>query len=349
MHMANELLSVPVATGTLAVAIGSLALVCKKLSRAIITEKIALMGIMGAFVFAAQMVNFQLPAMPGTSAHMVGTVLLAIMLGPHAATVVMSSVVIVQCLIFQDGGLLALGCNIINMALVPAYLGCFLYRILNGRAFAGRRFSAASIIACVISLETAALLVTIEAVLSGVLLVPSRTFIITMLSVHLLIGLTEGLITVVVLGYIRQVRPDLIAAWMPGKARLSKKTALATLLIFAIVTGAGLSLLASDKPDGLQWSYAERPDQPNFVPIISNDSPHTAAVDDLQSKYSLLPGYSARTAPLGKPDKPADEIAAGWTSFAGIAGAVITMGLVWLLARLLRNNKPTQIATADTG
>ena len=128
MHMANELLSVPVATGTLAIAAAGLALICKKAKQIIASDKLPLMGILGAFVFAAQMVNFQLPAMPGTSGHMVGAVLLAIILGPQLAAIVISSVVIIQCLIFQDGGLLALGCNIINMAIVPSYLGYFLYK-----------------------------------------------------------------------------------------------------------------------------------------------------------------------------------------------------------------------------
>lgn len=117
MHMANELLSVPVAAGTLVIAAGGLGIICKKAKQVVSSDKMALMGIMGAFIFAAQMVNIQLPAMPGTSGHMVGAVLLAIILGPHAGAVVISSVVIVQCLIFQDGGLLALGCNIINMGI----------------------------------------------------------------------------------------------------------------------------------------------------------------------------------------------------------------------------------------
>ena len=128
--MANELLSVPVATGTLAIAAGGLGLICRKVSKIVSSDKLPLMGILGAFIFAAQMVNFQLPAMPGTSGHIVGAVLLAIILGPHLAAIVISSVVIVQCLIFQDGGLLALGCNNINMGLVPSYVGYFLYKIV---------------------------------------------------------------------------------------------------------------------------------------------------------------------------------------------------------------------------
>ena len=130
MHMANELLSVPVAAGTILLASGGIVAVARKAKQTLTNEKLPLMGVLGAFVFAAQMVNF--PILTGTSGHMVGAVLLAILLGPHAAAIVMASIVIVQCLIFQDGGLLALGCNVINMGLVPAYLG-----YLSGQALTG--------------------------------------------------------------------------------------------------------------------------------------------------------------------------------------------------------------------
>ncbi|GAG91926.1 unnamed protein product [marine sediment metagenome] len=121
MHMANELLSVPVAAGTLAIAAAGLGFICRKVRQVIAAEKLALMGILGAFVFAAQMVNFQLPAMPGTSGHMVGAVLLAIILGPHLGAIVISSVVIVQCLIFQYGEFATLKCcAIFHQNLAPA-------------------------------------------------------------------------------------------------------------------------------------------------------------------------------------------------------------------------------------
>lgn len=155
MHMANELLSVPVAAGTLAVAAGGLGLICRKVSKFVTSEKLPLMGVLGAFIFAAQMVNFQLPAMPGTSGHMVGSVLLAIILGPHLAAIVISSVIIVQCLIFQDGGLLSLGCNIINMGLVPCYLGYFIYRTVTVGKSGGLRIYIGAMLACIIALEAA--------------------------------------------------------------------------------------------------------------------------------------------------------------------------------------------------
>ena len=339
MHMANELLSVPVAAGTLAIAAAGLGLVCRKAKQIITSDKLALMGIMGAFVFAAQMVNFQLPAMPGTSGHMVGAVLLAIVLGPHAGAIVISSVVIVQCLIFQDGGLLALGCNIINMALVPSYLGYFLYRTVTTGPSSSLRTYIGAMLACVVAIEVGAILVPIQAALSAVLAVPFSTFLITMLGVHLLVGLVEGLITVAVLAYLQQVRPDVVMDCLPGKVRLSKKAVLITLVVFAVIIGAGLSLLASGMPDGLEWSYAERPDQPNFEPAVSNDDSAIAAVDDFQSKYSPLPDYSIRAAELGKATEQEIETSAGWTSFAGVAGSGITMAVIWLTAQLLRKKR----------
>ncbi len=340
MHMANELLSIPVATGTLAIAAGSLGFICRKVRQVIAAEKLALMGILGAFVFAAQMVNFQLPAMPGTSGHMVGAVLLAIILGPHLAAIVITSVVIVQCLIFQDGGLLALGCNIINMALVPSYLGYFLYRTITNGRFSSLKVYIGAMLASVITMEAGAILVAIQAAMSGVLAVPLSTFLITMIGVHFLVGFVEGLVTVTVLAYLQQLRPDIVADSLPGTVRLSKNAVLATLGILAVLIGTGLSLLASDLPDGLEWSYAERPDEPGFETVVSNPDSRITAVDDFQSKYSLMPDYSARASKLGDvADQEEADIGAGWTSFAGIVGSAVTMAVIWLTAWMLRRKK----------
>lgn len=347
MHMANELLSVPVAAGTSAIAAGGLGIICRKARDVVTSDKIALMGIMGAFVFAAQMINFQLPAMPGTSGHLVGAVLLAIILGPHAGAIVISSVVIIQCLIFQDGGLLALGCNIINMAIVPSYLGYFLYKSITAGAFSSVRTYIGAMLGCVIAIEAGAVLVPVEAALSGVLLVPFTTFLVTMLGVHLLVGLVEGLVTIAVLGYIQQVRPDIVAANLQGKVRLSKKAVLITLTVFAVVTAGGVSLFACGFPDGLEWSYAKRPEQPDFKPAVSNDSAAIVNVDNFQSKYSLLPKYSIRNSELGMTAKKESSAAAGWRSFAGVFGSIITMIVIWLTAWILRrkNSRITAIQT----
>jgi cobalt/nickel transport system permease protein len=156
----------------------------------------------------------------------------------------------------------------------------------------------------------------------------------------LLVGIVEGLITLAVLGYLQQVRPDVVPGRLPGKVRLSKKALVATLAVFAVVIGAGLSLIASGLPDGLEWSYAERPDQPHFEPIVSNEDPTVAGVDDVQSKYSLLPDYSVRTSKLGELLREESETAAGWTSFAAVVGSLLTMGLIWLTAWILRKRQP---------
>lgn len=343
MHMANELLSIPVATGTLAIAAGALGFLCRKARQIITADKFALMGILGAFVFAAQMVNFQLPAMPGTSGHMIGAVLLGIILGPHLGAIVISSVVIIQCLIFQDGGLMALGCNIINMGLVPSYLGYYLYKIITAGQFSSLRVYIGAMVACVLAVEAGAILVPIQAALSGVLAVPLSTFLITMIGVHFLVGFIEGLVTVAVLGYLQQVRPDVVMDSLPGKVRLSKQAVLATLVVFTVIIGAGLSLLASDLPDGLEWSYAERPDQPEFKSTISNEDSRITVIDDLQSKYSLLPDYSIRASNLGKIAEHEADFGAGWTSFAGVVGSAIVMAAIWLTAWILRKRQSLKV------
>jgi cobalt/nickel transport system permease protein len=337
MHMANELLSVPVAAGTILITSGGIVAVCKKAKETLTHEKLPLMGIMGAFVFAAQMVNF--PILTGTSGHMVGAVLLAIILGPHAGAIVMTSIVIVQCLIFQDGGLLALGCNIINMGLVPTYLGYYIFRLFSRDGLSRGRIYAGSIIACLAAVEAGAVLVPIQAWLSGVLQVPFTTFLATMLGVHLLVGLVEGVITAFVLGYLREVRPEIVACGLSGQGLMSAKAVYVTLLAAALLLAAGLSLVASSNPDGLEWSYKERPDQPDFAPSVQNDSPVIAAADRLQERFTPMPDYSVRAAEQSDPqahDIASAEPWAGWTSFAGVLGSILTMAVIWLVARLLR-------------
>jgi len=160
-----------------------------------------------------------------------------------------------------------------------------------------------------------------------------------MLGVHFLVGLVEALITVAVLGYLQQVRPDVIVGALPGKVRLSRNALLVTLVVFTVFVGAGLSLLASGFPDGLEWSYAERPDQPDFEPVVLNDDSAIVAADDFQAKYSLLPDYSVRTSEIGKLAEHQAEAAAGWTSFAAVVGSALTMTLIWLIAWLLRKKQ----------
>jgi hypothetical protein len=117
---------------------------------------------------------------------------------------------------------------------------------------------------------------------------------------------------------------------------LSRRAAIISLVVITIIIAAGFSLLASNKPDGLEWSYLERPDRPNFKPLIVNEDARIKAADELHSKIALMPGYSAR----GVSEE--HFVSAGWTSLAGVVGSAVCMGIIWLLARLLR---PTKTAT----
>lgn len=349
MHMANELLSPSFAVVSCAVAAGGLGYVCRRAKAVITSDNFAFMGILGAFVFAAQMVKFPLPLMPGVSGHMIGAVLLAIVLGPFAGALAISSVVIVQCLVFQDGGLLALGCNIINMALVPSFLGYYVYRgIVNSRPSRLRMYWAA-MIACTVALVAGAGLVVVEVSLSGVLLVPFATFLTAMVSVHVVIGVIEGLITAGVLVYLTQTRPNIIADCHIATVPVSSPRFYAVVICVTVLCAGVFSVYASDLPDGLEWSYAERPDQPGFGSIAANENPTVKKVDNLQDRYSLLPDYTVRSRRHGTvATGSGPERAGGWTSFAGVVGSAVSMMVIWGLAAVLkRRGGDTNASPAD--
>jgi cobalt/nickel transport system permease protein len=330
MHMANELLTLPVAAGTWTLAGIGLAAVCRKLAQSMTTERLSLMGVLGAFVFAAQMVNIPLPGLPGTSGHMIGAVLLAILLGPHAAALAVASVVMVQCLLFQDGGLLAMGCNLINMALVPAYLGYGIYCVLTDRFPSRYGTWVATVSACMITVWVGATLVVLEVGLAGVVTIPLGLFLWTMWGVHAVIGLLEGLLTVAVIAYLQQVKPELMQIRPTLTGTRHTRSLLVTFAILTVLVSGILSLWASDRPDGLEWSYAERPDQPSFTSVVHNETPTVRTADAIQDRFTPLPDYSRRRSP------DTAQAAAGWTSFAGLVGSLVTMLTIWLGARALR-------------
>lgn len=328
MHMPNELLSVPVAGGCFAIAAVGVGAVCKSAEKRLSQEKIPLMGILGAFIFACQMINF--PIFPtGASGHLTGAVFLAIVLGPSAGAVVMTSVVIVQCLIFQDGGLLALGGNIINLALLPTFLGYGVYRFIAPSPDEKKRLYIASIIASVVATVTASAMVSVEAGLSGVIAVPFGTFLGTLCGIHLGIGIVEGVITAALLVYLHKVRPDIInGSEITDKG--DKKIFFGTVIAAVLVTGVCLSLLASDKPDGLEYSMAGGESGES---VIENNSTAVEAVNELHEGLSPLPGYSRRSS-------GSDDVAgSGWTSFAAVVGSIITMLGVWVWAKFIRRKE----------
>lgn len=348
MHMANELLSVPIAGLTLALAAVLVLIAARRDGRTTADNHLPLMGVMGAFVFAAQMINFTLPGMPGTSGHLGGGVLLAILLGPTAGIVAMAAILIVQCLLFQDGGLLALGCNIINMGVIPCVLGWGLYRFILGpvsKAAAWRQYLAAWL-ACVVGVTAGAAMVPVEAALSGVLQVPFSHFLGVMIAVHLVIGLCEGAITFAVIAYLRRVRPELLGL-SPDQAPVEGRgpgysVVMLSLLGTAFLLAGVVGWFASTSPDGLEWSYLEHR-YGAAEEAVENKSPIVSAVDRWQAKWSPMTDYEQREAPLG--ELPASEPdatesawpnASGWRSLAGLSGTVITLGLLYLLSLWMR-------------
>jgi len=179
-------------------AAGAAARIASKKSDA---KKIPMMGVMAAFIFAAQMLNF--PVAGGTSGHFMGGVLAAVLLGPAQGLLVMAAVLVVQCFVFQDGGITALGANIFNMGIVGSVFGYLLYLLFRKT---GRTVSVFA--ASLLSIVAAACACAIELAVSGT--VPLKAALPAMAGVHVLIGIGEGIITVAVLGLIAKVRPDLL-------------------------------------------------------------------------------------------------------------------------------------------
>jgi cobalt/nickel transport system permease protein len=167
---------------------------------------VPLMGIMSAFIFAAQMINF--PVLGGTSGHLFGGVLAAILLGPYAGAVVLTCVLIFQCLVFQDGGLLALGANILNMAVIGTLGGYFIFSVVNQMNSGKKGFLIAAAIAAWFSVVLAASFCALELSISGIS--PLGVVLPAMAGIHALIGVGEAVVTVAVLSFILKVRPDLI-------------------------------------------------------------------------------------------------------------------------------------------
>jgi len=205
VHLPDGILSPPVWIAGDLLAAGAVGVCAARVKGRLTESRVPLMGVMGAFVFAAQMINFPVPG--GTSGHLLGGVLLAVLLGPAAASLVMFCVLLVQALLFQDGGLTVLGPNLINMGLVATLGGWALVRLLAGRAN-GLRRDLAIFAACWLTVVAGALLAGFEIWLSGH--APLGPVLLTMGGVHALIGIGEGLISVATVRFLVAARPELL-------------------------------------------------------------------------------------------------------------------------------------------
>ena len=335
MHMADALLA-PAVAATMYVASGTAAGVSiHKLKKDDEPQKLPTMAVTAALVFAGQMINYTIPG-TGSSGHMCGGMLLSALLGPQAGFLSMIVILAIQCLFFADGGLMALGANVWNMAFYGCFVGYYLIwrPIMRSRWFGeGKgaqraRIIAASIIGCVVTLQLGAFSVVLETSLSGITELPFGAFVALMQPIHLAIGLVEGLITSAVLVFVFESRPELLREVdaSEGQGKRSLKATIAILAVVVLIVGGGLSLLASGNPDGLEWAlfgnaeegYAENMglDEEDFG--VSSAAADTAG--SIQESTSFLPDYAF----------PGSDSAAG-TTVSGIVGSAMVAGAALLI------------------
>jgi cobalt/nickel transport system permease protein len=265
-------------------------------------------GVMAAFIFAAQMLNF--PVAGGTSGHLIGAALAFIVLGPWLGLLVMTAVIALQALLFQDGGLVVMGANILVMGIVPGFVGYGVYRLATSRSKSIKLVAAG--VGAWLSVVAAALVTSLLLAFSGTanlsIVVP------VMVGVHMLIGIGEALVTVAALAFIMRSRPALLdesAASAGGRWVLAGLGIALLVVLFAP--------LASPHPDGLEWVAGQQ----GFL--------ETA----LDAPYELLPDYTIPG--LG-------EIGLS-TIVAGIVGVLVVTAVVLLVGRLLGRSQQSQSST----
>jgi cobalt/nickel transport system permease protein len=304
LHIPDGFLSLIVSLLCWAAAAVVISMAVSRTNKSLGERQVPLMGIMAAFIFAAQMINF--PVAGGTSGHLLGGALAAIVLGPWAGMLVMTAVIAVQALLFQDGGLLVMGANILNMGLLTAAIGYGLYRGTFGRTRSTKLAVAG--VAAWLSVMAGALATALQLWLSGTSGLQAVVF--AMLGVHALIGLGEALITVAALTFIFQTRPDLLDETSPS-AQGGRGWVVAGILVsLAVVL---LSPLASANPDGLER--------------VATDMGFIAAGQS--SPFEIIPDY---TLPL-LGSTPLSTI------LAGLVGVLVVLVLVYLAGRSLQGRK----------
>ncbi|MBN2164548.1 MAG: energy-coupling factor ABC transporter permease [Pontiellaceae bacterium] len=328
--MADALLS-PAVGGTLwAVSGGLIAFCARKVKQTMQDHLVPLMGVMGAFVFAGQMINFSIPG-TGSSGHLCGGLMLAILLGPWAAFLVIASILTIQSLFFADGGVLALGCNIFNMGFLPVFVAYPLYKLITKGRHGSPLAWAASIVSAVIGLVLGAFGVVLETTASGISELPFGSFVLVMLPIHLAIGLVEGLATATVVSFVFRARPEILQAEPEAGIRI--RPILVGLAVAALVIGGAFSWFASTHPDGLEWSVVRVSGSEEVAGSNAEIHQHLAG---FQRKVAFLPDYGFKA---GEAEEEACDawpsVSAGAT-VSGLVGGSLTLGLVVLTGLALR-------------
>ena len=326
MHMADALLSPTVGATMWAATAGSIIYCSNTLKKEMDDSKIPLMGVLGAFVFAVQMINFTIPG-TGSSGHLGGGLLLAILLGPHAAFLAMASVLTVQSLFFADGGLLALGANIFNLGIIPCFIAYpLIYKNITANNLTKGKLFTGSMLSAVIGLQLGAFAVVLQTTLSGIAALPFYSFALMMQPIHLAIGLVEGLATVGVITFLWKTRPELIEKKSTDRpiGMTPLTNILIGLLLVAAITGGVLAWYASDNADGLEWSIAK---VTGHDELEAPEQGIHATLEDLQKKTAIMPDYTFKdvdepeAAGTFEDDNPVDVS----TSAAGLLGGLLTL------------------------
>lgn len=304
MHIPDGFLSPSVAIATGIASTAAIAVALNKSRDRIGLRQAPVLGLTTAFVFAAQMINF--PVAGGTSGHLLGGALASVVLGnPWAATLAMSTVFIIQSVLFADGGITALGANIFNMGLVGIWTGWLLLQPLQRLLGGSRnRLPLAAGIAAALSVVAAAICCTIALAMSGT--VALNIALPAMVGVHILIGIGEGIITGGVLTYLVKVRPDLL----PGEQPQLQKW-VAPVVGVLLIAGV-LSLFASSWPDGLDSVAEKYGFKDKEATVIENPTP--------------LADYSVK----GLEEQPIG------TSIAGLLGSAASFGAAFGIAQLVK-------------
>jgi len=307
MHIPDGFLSVVVAIIMWIVAIATVAYALKRVGQELHERQVPLMGVLAACIFAGQMLNFSVTG--GTSGHLLGAALATILLGPWPAVLVLTCVVSVQALLFQDGGLLALGTNIFNMAIVGVFVAQFTYITIQ-RLASGRRggLYVGGFGAGWLSIFIASLACALELALSGTS--PANVAVPAMGGIHALIGIGEGLITLGALAFITAARPDLVRPSAPQQAG-NRLVWIGGLLIAILLAIA--SPLASAHPDGLEWVAEQR----GFLGLAQGPL------------YEIMPDYVF-------PGLSNEALA---TIVSGILGALIVGGVALAVAYARRSRR----------
>lgn len=329
MHMADALVS-PAVSGTMTiVSAGAVGYSVKKIKENVLAEeKVPLMAVIAAFIFAAQMINFTIPG-TGSSGHIGGGMLLATLLGGPPALIAISAVLIIQCLFFADGGLLALGCNIFNMGVVPCLIIFPLIKKIIGQQITMTKITICSIVGTIVALQIGSFMVVLETQVSAITELQFPLFILFMQPIHLVIGIVEGIITGAIVCFIYRARPEIIEGVFGLKKHLTKaptikssifqnKKILITFGVSAICIAGFISLMASANPDGLEWSI-------QGVTGKTELAVHGSVFDvfrGIQNKLAIMPDYELKGS------------GSGW-SLAGILGAVGTLLITGLIAGII--------------